>query len=226
MPTLADLAHRCAQETERFFQRQSYDPQYCFELFRRAIVEHDEAAWEAIHAQYQSLVARWVKQHQGFETSDEEAQYFVNRAFEKIWIALTPDKFGRFSDLGPLLGYLKMCVHSVVVDHNRSADQASRYALADESDIERSAQGPTIEDGALDWVHRQQFWEWINARLHDEKERLVVYGSFALDLKPREIYDLFPEAFQDVAEVHRVKQNVLARLRRDPEFQKLLDEHD
>ncbi len=226
MPTLADLAHRCAQETQRFFEGQSYDPRYCFELFRLAIVERNQPAWEVIHAQYQSLVAGWVRQHRGFEASGEEAQYFVNRAFEKIWVALTPDKFGRFSDLGPLLRYLKMCVHSVIVDHNRSVDQANRYAVSEESDIERRAQDPTIEDRALDRVHGRQFWEWINARLHDEKERHVVYGSFVLGLKPRQIHDLFPETFQDVAEVHRVKQNVLARLRRDPEFQKLLDEHD
>ncbi len=226
MLTLSELVHRCAQETERFFQGQDSDPQYCFQLFRRAILEHDQAAWEALHTQYQSLVAGWVRQHRGFEASGEEAQYFVNRAFEKIWAALTAEKFGRFSDLGPLLRYLKLCVHSVIVDHNRSLDQADLYALAEESAVETKSPGPTVEEWALDRDYRLRFWDWINARLHDEKERRVVYSSFVLALKPRELYDQFRNTFADVEEVYRVKQNVLTRLRRDPEFQKLLDSRD
>ncbi len=224
--TLAGIAHRCAQETERFFQRQSHDPRYCFELFRRAILEHDQLAWEMIHAQYQPLVAGWVQHHPAFEAGDEEVQYFVNRTFEKIWVALTPEKFSRFSDLQPLLRYLKMCVHSVIVDHNRSAEQSAWDIQAEESAVENIANDQAIEDGVLDQMYQHQLWEWINARLNDEKERLVVYGSFTLALKPRELYVQFRTMFSDVDEVYRIKQNILARLRRDPEFKKLLGEHD
>jgi hypothetical protein len=84
------------------------------------------------------------------------------------------------------------------------------------------ASGPTVESRALDHVHRQEFWDRIDARLRNEKERRVVYGSFVLALKPRELYAQFREAFRDVNEVYRVKENVLARLRRDTELQKLL----
>jgi hypothetical protein len=49
-----------------------------------------------------------------------------------------------------------------------------------------------------------------------------VYGSFVLALKPRELYAQFREAVRDVNEVYRVKENVLARLRRDAEFEQLL----
>ena len=224
--TLADIARRCAQETERFFQRQSYDPRFCFELFRRAILEHDTLAWELIHTQYQSLVTRWVQRHPAFEVSGEEIQYFVNRTFEKLWVALTPEKFGRFSDLQPLLSYLKMCVHSVIIDHNRSAEQAAWDIQAEESAAENITNGPAIENRVLDQIYQHQLWEWINSRLNDEKERLVMYGSFALALKPRELSSQFRTMFSDVDEVYRIKQNILARLRRDPEFKKLLDEHD
>ncbi|MBI3243093.1 MAG: sigma-70 family RNA polymerase sigma factor [Chloroflexi bacterium] len=226
MLTLAELVDHCAQETERFFHGQAYDPQYCFELFQRAILEEDQLAWEAIHVQYQTLVIGWVKHQRGFATSGEEAQYFVNRAFEKIWVALTPEKFERFSDLGALLHYLKLCVHSAIVDHNRARNQANLYALAEDSPAEEKAQGPTVEDWVFDRAYRQRFWDWINARLHDEKERQVVYGSFVLALKPRELYEQFRAVFIDVEEVYRIKQNIMARLRRDPEFNKFLDERD
>jgi hypothetical protein len=71
-------------------------------------------------------------------------------------------------------------------------------------------------------VHRQEFWREINARVRDEKEHRVVYGSFVLALKPRELYAQFRETFRDVNDVYRVKENVLARLRRDAELREFL----
>jgi DNA-directed RNA polymerase specialized sigma24 family protein len=221
--TLAGVAHRCSQETALFFQRQSYDPWYCFELFRRAITDRDQHAWELVYAQYRSLVAGWVERHSAFPDSGEEAQYFVNRAFEKMWAALNPDKFGHFSDLGSLLRYLQMCVHSVILDQIRVAERCVVGVQAEDLAVENNASRPIVEDQALDRVHRREFWREINARVRDEKERRVVYGSFILALKPRELYARFRETFRDVDEVYRVKENVLARLRRDAALRNFLD---
>jgi hypothetical protein len=69
-------------------------------------------------------------------------------------------------------------------------------------------------------------WEWMNAWLEDDKERRVIYGLFVLALKPQELFDHFRNLFNEVDEIYRVKQNVIARLRRDPEFRKLLSEGD
>lgn len=220
--TLVGVAHRCAHETELFFQRQGYDPRYCFELFRRAIMGRNQRAWELVYAQYRPLVAGWVERHSAFPASGEEVQYFVNRAFEKMWVALTPGKFSQFSNLKSLLRYLQMCVHSVILDQVRVAEQAVVGVQAEVSSVESRAGGPVVENQALARVRRQEFWGEISARLRNEKERRVVYGSFVLALKPRELYSQFRETFRDVTEVYRVKENVLARLRRDAELKKLL----
>jgi DNA-directed RNA polymerase specialized sigma24 family protein len=220
--TLASIAHRCARETELFFQRQRYDPRYCFELFRRAIVQRSQRAWELVYAQYRSQVARWVERHSAFATCGEEVQYVVNRAFEKMWAAMTPDKFGRFPDLKSLLRYLQLCVNSVILDQVRGAEQAVAGIPVDELAFEISEDGPDVEDQALDRLRRQEVWEEIDTRLRGEKERRVMYGSFVLALKPREIYVQFSDSFRDVQEVYRVKENVIARLRRDSELKKLL----
>ena len=92
---LASIAHRCARETESFFQRQLHDPTYCYELFRRAIVDRCQPAWDVIYAQYRPLVAGWVERHPASAISGEEVQFFVNRAFEKMWAALDSAKFAR-----------------------------------------------------------------------------------------------------------------------------------
>ena len=220
--TLAGISHRCARETELFFRRQSYDPRFCFELFRRAIEGRNQQAWEAIYTQYRPQVAVWVNRHSAFPDSGEEVQYFVNRAFEKMWIALTPDKLSHFPNLKSLLRYLQMCVHSVIVDQVRRAEQAVVGLQAEDLVAEGVTGGQVVEKQALDRVHRQELWDQIDSRLRSEKERQVVYGSFVLGLKPRELYAQFQETFRDVNEVYRVKENVLARLRRDAEFLELL----
>jgi hypothetical protein len=46
--TLSGIAHRCAQESDRFFNRQAHDPGFCYELFRRAIQNRNQMAWERI----------------------------------------------------------------------------------------------------------------------------------------------------------------------------------
>jgi DNA-directed RNA polymerase specialized sigma24 family protein len=219
---LASIAHRCTRETDAFFQRRSHDPAYCYELFRRAIVDRSQPAWHVLYAQYRPLVAGWVERHPAFAISGEEAQFFVNRAFEKMWAALDAGKFAQFPDLKSLLRYLQMCVHSTIVDHSRKAEQVVESVEVESLSDGNSTQGSMSDDLALVGVYREQFWEQINARLNDEKERRVVYGSYVLGLKPRELCETYQETFDDVRDVYRVKENVLARLRRDAELADIL----
>ncbi len=219
---LVGIARRCAQETTLFFHKKRHDPQFCFEMFRRALVEHDQQAWDLVYTQYRPLVIGWIQRHPSYPASGEEVQYFVNRAFEKMWGALPPERFHRFPDLKSLLRYLQMCAHSVIVDDTRRA----KLLLVDlESD---SHPGQAVADEsphggqAWDRFRREELWQQVTARLNDDRERVVVYGSFVLDLKPRELYAQFEESFRDVKEVYRVKENVLARLARDSELQKIL----
>ena len=222
---LADVAQRCAQETARFFQRRGHDARFCYELFRRAILHRSEPAWELIYTQYESLVTGWVRRHPAFPASGEDAEYFVNRAFEKFWAALPRERFGHFPDLPALLRYLQMCVHSVVLDYVRCAEQAALSAPDDVAALAGPAEAAD-EDELLATAQREEFWREIGRRLHDEKERCVVYGSFVLALKPRELLAHFPGAFRDVREVYAVKENVLARLGRDAELRRLLGPDD
>ncbi len=222
--SLTGIARRCAQESDLFFRHQPHNPRYCYELLRRAILERDQHAWELIYSQYRPLVVGWVTRHPAFADSGEELEFFVNSAYGKFWSAVSPDKFLRFPDLKSLLRYLQMCVHSVIVDHARmTALPTLRLAP------EIAVAGDYL--GQVDVIHqtialsqRQEFWRWIEAHLRNEKERQVVYGSFFLNLKPREIYMHYRGVFRNVGEVHRIKENLLARLRRDPELRKLFGE--
>jgi DNA-directed RNA polymerase specialized sigma24 family protein len=218
------LAAKCAEETNLYFKRQANNTQYCFELFRRAIQEKSNDAWNFISAQYEGLVTGWVTQHYGFATSGEEAQDFVSKAFSKISITITTEKFASFSDLKSLLRYLKLCVHSVIVDFTRAIDYTNLIKWEETWDEESGE--PSPEEQAVDRSERQMLWDLLAARLHDRKERMVIHGSFVLDLKPQEILDHFRGEFNDIDEIYRIKQNVITRLRRDTEFRKFLGRDD
>jgi DNA-directed RNA polymerase specialized sigma24 family protein len=222
--TLAGIAHRCREETEHFFKARSHDPRYCFELFRRAIVGRIQQAWDLIYAQYRPLVTGWVERHSGYPSSGEEAQYFVNRAFEKMWGAVPSDRFGQFANLSSLLRYLQMCVHSVIMDQLRGAERQVVESSLEESPVDHAEHSVDVEQQALGDVKRAAFWREVDSRLQNEQERQVVYGSFVLGLKPRQLCEQFPDKFGDVREIYRVKENVLARLRRDERLQEVLQD--
>ena len=224
--TVADLARRCADETEHYFHNQTHDTQYCFELFRRAIHEDDQYAWEMIFNHYQSLVSGWVKHHSGFVSSGEEISFFVTGAFAKISNILTSEKFDKFSDLQSLLGYLKMCVHSVITDYKRKADRARVQVSLDEIKFDVRSPDPSPESTVFEEFDSRTLWTHLNGKLNDEKERLVMQGIFVLALKPRELCDYYEGLFENVEEVYRIKQNIFARLRRDEEIRKFLGEDD
>lgn len=221
--SLSGIRHRCAQESNRFFNRQPHDPRYCYELFRRAIMHQNELAWDFVYQQYQPLVISWIERHSLFPALNEEIQYFINRAFEKMWQSFTPAKFEQSPDLKSVLRYLQMCVHSVITDFARWKEQQQRQESVSLSANEDGTETAVIdeetpEDEIFDHLQEQNFWQWVQDQCNNRQERLVVYASFVLDLPPREVFDLYSEEFDSPRDVSRVKDNFLARMRRNTEF--------
>jgi DNA-directed RNA polymerase specialized sigma24 family protein len=219
---LEEIARSCVQESARFFRGQVNDPRFCFELFRRAFVQRDQTAWEHLYRTYRPLVSKWINSHPAFEDSGEELDYFANRTFDKIWYSITPAKFSNFKELSALLGYLKMCTGSVIIDHTRSKEKLTLEELEDSIASEPEAKEPDVEDLAIAHQESKLLWQRIKECLSDRQEYIVVYACFVLDLKPREILLQFPGLFADVGEVYRNKENVMDKLRRNSELIKLL----
>lgn len=226
---LSFVSRRCAEESERFFRRQPHDPCFCSEVFRRAIVDRDPHAWTCVYRQYRPLVASWVHRHTDVRATGEDLDYFVNLAFTRFWQSLTPERYALSPDLKSLLRYLSMCVHSAIVDHVRATETAdavtSLAELAPRSDdLEVETADPTmnLEADTLAGLQRAEVWREIRARLHDDKEELVLYYAYVMGLKPREIYTHLAGTFETVDEVYGIKEKVLCRLRRDNELKHLI----
>jgi hypothetical protein len=78
-----------------------------------------------------------------------------------------------------------------------------------------------VEAIAMGEMAGHELWQVIAEEVPDETERLVVYWSFALGLKPGEIHERSPERYPSVADVYRIKRNVLDRLRRSQRLRQL-----
>ena len=218
--SVAELARRCREETLRFLRGEPRDDTYCFELFQRAIAQREHDAWEAIIAQYRGIVLAYVGQHSASALVREPDDFWVNRAFQRFWMAVSPDRFGQFTDLPALLKYLKMCVNSVLLDELRARKVAMTGSL--EEVTTEVVASEDSEASVLGELSGQQLWQVIVGEMQTEAERVVALLSFSRDLKPSEIFSRHPTLYESVADVYRVKRNVLERLRRSPEVRAFL----
>lgn len=216
---LAALVQRCVVETNRFYRGQPNDTRYSYELFRRALVERSEIAWEHVYLHYGSLVESWVRRSSSFDSSGESSDYFTIEAFTRFWRAVTPERFADFPNLAALLQYLRLCATSVVIDCVR------RQSWAEMLPAEAATEGDkryAPDEEALRRVAREEFWRCIDTQLQGADERAVVYDSFVLGMTPRAIYARRREMFADVNAVYNIKRNVLGRLGRNPQIRQFI----
>src|SRR3981081_581194 len=68
-----------------FVRGEPSDDSAGLELFRRAIVDADEAAWEAVVALYRGLLIVRCARQVVRSLVDEDARFCVDRAFQRFW---------------------------------------------------------------------------------------------------------------------------------------------
>ncbi|NNJ12883.1 sigma-70 family RNA polymerase sigma factor [Chloroflexales bacterium ZM16-3] len=210
------LMSRCAVESRLFYSHQDYDSRFAYELFRRALVERSEDAWEHIYQHYFQLVEHWVRRTGAFTVSGETSDFFVSAAFTRFWRAIPAERFSSFPSLAALLNYLRRCASCVVIDSARAHSYAD---LLPEECINWNTQKLShADEEATERVSRAEFWQLVDGMLQSEAERVVVRSSFLLGMKPGDIFAARGDLFSDVSEVYALKRNILVRLRRNPEL--------
>jgi len=216
---LVALVRRSLAESERFYRGHQHDTRFAYELFRRALVERSEIAWEYIYMHYSPLVESWIRRSGAFSSSGESSEFFVGAAFTKFWRAIT-ERFEQFPTLASLLSYLQLCAGSVVIDSVRAQSWAEM--LPEEAIPFGYAAQTSPDEEAMKQVNAEEFWSYVDAQLNSEAERVVVFRSFVLGMKPGDIYNDHQHLFQNINDVYNVKRNVLGRLSRNPELRQML----
>lgn len=186
-----------------------------YALFRQALVHRDPEAWRELYARYENLVAAWVRRHPWFTQTGESVAFFVNRAFDRLHSAVDPGKFRRFPNTFSLLRYLKMCTHTAILDVVR---QQERRAFEEPPQVSEAVDP---EEEAVANLQREELWSAVFSLAQDERERVLVYGTFVCGFTPQQICQRRPDLFPSPEAVYLSKRNFLQRLRRHPRIQAL-----
>jgi hypothetical protein len=198
----------------------SHEP-FCLEFFRRAIVDGCSLCWYYLYNHYYSLVRYWVSQR---ITSDPDAiDDLTQDAFTAFWRFYTPEKLVRAAGLGDVLSYLKSCAASAIAQARRQAGRMVAKVEWDERAVDTRVSEHSAEVSALERMTAQQLWATVKACCNDEHDYLVARLMFVAGLKPSHIAGQFPDLFPDVAEIYRIKRNLLDRLRRHPTLREMCE---
>lgn len=207
-----ELQRRCADRN-----RSGEHERFCLELFRRAIVEGDQASWSSIYAEFQGLVFDWVYRLDATagatDGRGEEAADLVLCAFTKLWRFYTPASLAAATGLGAVLAYLRSCAGTCVQEMRRARRLDPRFIGLDGA-VEVPSPG-NLANIVLDELQRGELWRIVLEHCQDDADRCVAQLCLAMGLKPAEVAALHPALFADAASVYRVKRNLLARLSRN-----------
>ena len=230
LPSVAGLTPTELQAYCRQARPDNAHEQFCLELFRRAIVDKNEACWAAIYQQYHKLVYGWTIQfarHQE-RIGQSSIEEMVLDAFTSFWRSYTADKLANADRLASTLKYLKSCPATAVLQARRKAESAVVQTEWDEAVVDHQIMAgqapPGPESTLLQQMQTEQLWAIVERCCADEHDRLLARLNLVANLKPRLILERHPELFSDVAEIYARIRNLKNRLERDAQMRELWGE--
>ena len=183
-------------------------------------MDGDDGAWEHLYAQYRTLVAYWVHCSGALASSGESTEFFVTAAFIRFWKAVTPERFPLFTGLSALLGYLRKCAISAVIESTRVQTRGEvlpEEATAHDGPLQRSA-----EEEALERVSHAELWLYITSQLRNQAECVVFLESFVHGMKAKDVFTRHPDLFVNINAVYTVRHTIRVRLCQDEYLRRLL----
>lgn len=192
---------------------------YGFELYRRAIEEHNQLAWAAIYKRHHGLIHNWIQVGTSQILSTYQKEDLIQEAWFKFYRNIT--KYGSnlaqsFKHVGALFNYLKKCVFSVILDYQRhlKKQRKIKQSLAKDLQLMYLAQPPQPLSEHSTAAQTKAVKEWLSKNITDPQEKLIMSCSYQLNMTPRDIYKRYPDKFEDVRRVYRIKERILRRARR------------
>lgn len=208
-PTTRDLIREATSTPD------THDPALSaarYELFRRALIEHDEDAWETLYQAYEPLLISWISKR---VTAPQEAYGVL---IGEIWMKFlrnirTADKFSHFANLGGLLAYLKCCALSAVVDHLREISRDKQhFSLETLQEDEHEQVGSTPD--LLQALHYQDLLSLIDPLLRNEQERIIVHVLLVEQERPSTLLQWYPGVFSCIDDIYKARRRLIEHLQR------------
>jgi DNA-directed RNA polymerase specialized sigma24 family protein len=208
------LLQEAGAEISRFRQKQPTTGMASFEIFRRALLLRDEAAWEGLYQLYAPLVEAWLLLHsRGRVLEAEELAGLVNETLAKFARALPAQKWASFATTPSLLAYLKCCATSVAADSWRQQRRREREAPLEAIDHQRWLREDPAET-VMNRQSRDDLWQAAASVAQSEAERLILHQHYQQGVPLREFPARYPHLFPTIQNVYRSQRRLLGRLRR------------
>ncbi|GHO54382.1 hypothetical protein [Ktedonobacter robiniae] len=163
-------------------------------LLRLATIRDSKQAWLALEYGFCQKLVICLRQHPRFQEALrlQSEQEYITRAFAHFR-QTTVSKQMEFASLNAALRCLAVSLNSVIFDMLRSAQQSTR-------EPQQVFSSPA------------EIWRVLSQKLTEERERRLAYLLFQCGLKPTEIVEHCAHEFRDLAEVQRLRINILDRL--------------
>lgn len=220
--SLTALTDRCISEVNNYSRGEPSSDQYCLELFRRAMLQQDQSAWELLQKRFSPVVRGWMRRHSRREVAlrlDSEENY-VAQAFDRFWQATAHNQQLEFNTLAAALSYLRASLNGAIMDTLRMYSRPKEAPLLDPGHPGELVADEPEDDGS-------ELWEILHSLLPHEREQRLAYLLFHCGLKPREIVRYCSQEFSEVREVYRLRRNILERLVRNmDQIRWRLDTHE
>lgn len=190
-----------------------------YALFRRAIEERDATAWTAVYLRYRPMLVSWALRNDTALQLQEDYGDVADCAFERAWRAMTPERFAQVPNLAAILAYLRTCVAAVLID-------AARARTSRERAMQRLTPPDSItpEEAVLNQMQYEELWRVVRGAVESQQEWVVLMEHFVHGLPPRRILMLHPHLFDDVTAVYAAQRNLKARLQRNLELRRLMQD--
>jgi DNA-directed RNA polymerase specialized sigma24 family protein len=207
--SLSALADRSMSEINNYRRGKPSNDQYSLEIFRRAMLGRDNAAWALLVDSFKDFLLGSFRRHprSGAASRLDSPENYVARSFARFWSSAVHSQQLEFTTLAAALHYLQVCVNSTIVDALRAYSRAKEVALP-EPDF---AGEPAVEDHD----DGRDLWDAMSGILSSERERRLAYLLYCCNLKPRDIVRIFPQEFHEVEEIYRLRRNIVERVQRD-----------
>lgn len=168
--------NECMESLRRYLKQESADTSACFELLRNAFETDNQEIWEVCYVMLDWRVRLAIASHSLFPVLGENVETFVNPVITRFWTGVRP-KYDCFPNAPAFFKYLRMCVHTELVEHwrKRSAGTVDLLTLSDIADEEQ----PCSSDEIL---------RILCTILADQNLLLLCELRYMQDMKPREIY--------------------------------------
>lgn len=208
------IAEACNDHTSLYYQKKQYNPDYCFELFRRALQLRNNPAFDHLYRIFLPQVMRWIYQHPSYRLTGQSAEDFAQSALMKFYFNLKGSKFEKFSRLDAILQYLKACIHSTIRDFlkkhppNRIVDNDDNTTSPDPD-----------PDHRIEW---KTLMAYIESILDDEEFEQFIFWII-YNMKPSKIVEIYPEKWSSAQEISRLRQKIKRKLQSDARLKRFLD---